>query len=87
MDTIYLVGLVSSMLRYRALAIGKSRTVAIGEPILERSGVVGRRALVAYPFSGPHVIDLERLIGLRGDGLALSIVDEIPADWRWSNPS
>lgn len=67
-----------------------SEGLTIGEPLLEApdpAGLVERRALVAYPFSGEQVAYARKVIvrnvarGYHPDVVLFN--DQFPTDWRW----
>lgn len=68
----------------------ESEGLTIGTPLIEASdpqGLVERRALVAYPFTGEQVAFARKVIvanvarGFHADGVDFN--DRFPADWRW----
>lgn len=87
---VYLYGPEAIVALYAGQTFQRTATsegLTIGEPLREASGVVGRRALVAYSFSGEQVAYARKRIvenvknGIHADDITFN--DQFPADWRY----
>lgn len=82
----YLVMLVSTAVQFRGTRIRKrleSREIELGDPLIERAGVVNRRVLFAHDYTDEEVSELQTLIDNRGLQAEALITDVFPVNWRF----
>lgn len=84
------------MIRYLVLPVARlanargrnlpRRLLQLGEPVIEPTGVVGRRICFAHDFSAEHIQDLTDLAAEYGVDINLILLTQLPADWRYPPP-